>query len=301
MAAGEQRGRELTPRSLSKISMGYLVLLLLLAWAYFRYRSSLLEANPPWIFDPRNMLYIAWYGSIGGVMASITGLLRHGEKWNPAWNLWYAARPLTSAIVGVIGYLIYISIVQASLSFDDGFDTKPPRVLGYVIAFAIGYREDIFRELLQRVFEMIATAGGADTQAPSVPPYFEGRIGEDGRHASLTWGHATDNVAVSTYNIYRDQRLLATVKVRPPVLENSGERIEFADYSLHRGGERGGGHNYAVTAVDAAGNESILAGPIWIPIGPEGEPCITSKAAGVLVVKPRQEVDSDPDNDPQKK
>ncbi|MFC7240945.1 hypothetical protein ACFQO7_00500 [Catellatospora aurea] len=285
MAAGEKRRRELTPRGLSAISMGYLMLLLMLVWGYFKFHDYLLNSKAPLIYDPRHMLYIAWYGALGGVMANFTGLLRHREKWNPAWNLWYAARPWTSSIVGVIGYLIYISIVQASLSFDD--ENNPPRVLGYVIAFAIGYREDLFRDLLQRVFELIASAGGADTQAPSVPPDFKGGIGDDGRHAVLTWGHATDNVAVSTYNLYRDRRLLATVKVRPPAVEHSGERIRFADYTLGCGAEPSS-HSYAVTAVDAAGNESILAGPIQIMFPGDCEWRQPADAAGVSVLTPGQ-------------
>jgi hypothetical protein len=256
--------RSQTVSTLHLLNLGYLLVLLLLPLVYASMRSAIPALDA---VNKHHILNLAWLGSLGGVMASISGLIRHRYKWNPAWTFWYIIKPLNSAVAGVIGYLIYISIVQASViqqstSVDD---LRAPTILGIVIAFALGYREDIFRDLLQRVFELIATAGGADTQAPSSPPDLSGSMSVKGKYVDLTWGHATDNVAVTAYNLYRDGLLYATIKTKAPGPNDDEARICFRDST-----DVETGHFYAVTATDAASNESAASGPIWVGPGSGG-------------------------------
>lgn len=265
MVANGRCDRECSPRKLYRLTLIYLGALLLSAWIYMLVQRTWPDIYEHLFDDPSHLLGIGWFGSLGGIIANVTGLARHRRKWNVDWNFWYGARPLTSGVVAVIGYLIYISLVQASLATNSERHVAPT-VLGYAIAFAIGFREDVFRDLLQRVFELIAGAGGADTQPPSAPPNFRGRLSADGSHATLSWGHATDNVAVVAYNLYRDDRLLATIRISPPPSERSDERVEFIDYLT----AADQGCTYAVTAADAAGNESSMSGPITVRV-PESE------------------------------
>jgi hypothetical protein len=43
---------------------------------------------------------------------------------------------------------------------------ETPTILGYVVAFTLGYREELFRELLKRVTDLLATAGATGRSAP---------------------------------------------------------------------------------------------------------------------------------------
>jgi hypothetical protein len=67
-----------------------------------------------------------------------------------------------------------------------------------VVAFALGHREEIFRELIHRIFDLLATAGGADTEPPSAPPELCGRVASgEPAAAELIWKAARDNIAVT--------------------------------------------------------------------------------------------------------
>jgi hypothetical protein len=222
-----------------------------------------------WLPDPGQVLQIAWFGALGGILANFHGLQRHYDKWDPSWGNWYLVRPATSALVGTVGYLIYISIVQASITRQDASLNKPT-ILGYVVAFALGYREEMFRELLQRVVDLLAAAGGADVEPPSAPPGFVCALDERSeRNVRLRWEHATDNVRVTGYRIYRDRRLLAVVHVgqrRDSEDEHTSEKRherlpEFVDAALSPGF-----YLYSITAIDRAENESLASGPMRVEV-----------------------------------
>jgi hypothetical protein len=77
----------------------------------------------------------------------------------------------------------YIASVQASVT-KSGDVTTAPTALGYVIAFTLGYREETFRGSLQRVTDLVVSAGGGDIEPPSTP---SDRAGE----AQIAAGDAT--------------------------------------------------------------------------------------------------------------
>jgi hypothetical protein len=276
--AEDHRGR---PRWLSVFLLTVLYLLALLAVAIWfvhdaPFRRFLLDYPT---------LRIAWWGAVGGALANFETIARTGDHWNRRVVPALVVRPVTAAFFGVIGYVIYVTLVQASVSGPDQPLTqldRTPTALGYVIAFVLGFREQTFRELLQRVTDLLASAGGADVEPPSAPsgltcrphPALEGDVG-------LFWGHATDNIGVTAYNVYRDGLFVATVRLpepedatpadspvpAPPATDPPGDgEPQFIDREAGPGVRR-----YAVTALDKAGNESDAAGPISVWVTRPGE------------------------------
>ncbi len=197
-----------------------------------------------------------------------------------------ASRIPTGAAFGAIGYLIYQTVVQASAT--DAPESDRPAILGYVIAFILGYREEMFRELLKRITELLATAGGADVEPPSAPPGLNCETSSPANSdVTISWDPSSDNVAVAGYNVYRDYLFLAAVLVRGTREREPASQHERADAAGRRpDAERLSFVDravvdpravvYSVTAFDAAGNESAPAGPIqvhvsrgtrrWVPI-----------------------------------
>jgi hypothetical protein len=240
----------------------YLVSLVVAALIYIKFQGW------KWDWDRRGALPIAWFGMLGATAASLNGVTKHARKWNHDWNLWYIVRPLLGGVFGAVGYLIYIAIVQASLTSPNASGSQRPTILALVIAFALGYREEMFRELIRRVVDLVATGGSADIEAPSAPTdlrmcdesYTQGK-------AKFSWLTATDNVGVVGYNIYRDGHLLAAVRCNPARSTGDNQepdRIYFEDRTAASNRDSPEPAYYAVTAADRAGNESEPVGPVCV-------------------------------------
>lgn len=101
---------------------------------------------------------VPWFGALGAVVISLTGVFAHYDRWLPSFRYWHWARPFVGATVGVVAVLIFQSGILAV-----GVDLKTADndVLYYVIAFFIGYKESAFRELLARIGEVILRPAGA--------------------------------------------------------------------------------------------------------------------------------------------
>jgi hypothetical protein len=273
--------RGLGPHVCFAISLGYFITLALTAFWYLKHGRQIDGLKDSW-----RIAEIAWAGSLGAMMASLAEIRQNVAKWNPHLAVWYLARPFVGAVFGGIGYLIYIAIVQASVTNIDDVRRNPaPTVLGYVIAFTLGYREETFRELLKRVTELLVSAGGGDVEPPSAPADLT--LGDaTARHGDveLRWRPSSDNVGVIGYNVYRDRWFLAAVCVGQdndsPRPTQSGQTTQDRSATdLHQKPGQGSRalewvtfvdravdpsvtYLYSVTAFDRAGNESEPAGPI---------------------------------------
>ncbi|MBP2474930.1 GH18 family chitinase [Crossiella equi] len=82
--------------------------------------------------------------------------------------------------------------------------------------------------------------GGGDQSAPSVPGGLR-VTGAASSSLSLSWTAATDNVGVTGYRVYEGNQVVAT---------STGTSVSVTGLAA------GSTHTYAVTALDAAGNES---------------------------------------------
>jgi chitodextrinase len=89
----------------------------------------------------------------------------------------------------------------------------------------------------------------ADTVAPNSPTGLNGAV--TGQNIALSWTASTDNVGVTGYTVYRDNVQIATVA--------SGTTYNVT-------GAPTGTHLYAVSATDAAGNESAKSTAVSLAI-----------------------------------
>lgn len=137
------------------IAFGYLIALMAVfglyhTWADFR--SALPED-----FGPLPVA-VPWFGALGGALISLTGTFMHRFRWDRSYDYWHYARPWVGAIVGSVGVLILIAIVEASTTTAAPIDG----LALYVVAFILGYRESTFRQLIKRGTDLLF-APGEDT------------------------------------------------------------------------------------------------------------------------------------------
>ncbi|MFG2652476.1 cellulose binding domain-containing protein [Streptomyces sp. NPDC048436] len=96
--------------------------------------------------------------------------------------------------------------------------------------------------------------GGPDTQAPTVPAGVA-VTGTTSSSVSLSWTPATDDTAVSGYDVYRDG-----------VKAGTTASASFTDTGLTASST----HSYTVRAKDAAGNTSAASAPVTATTSPGG-------------------------------
>ena len=92
----------------------------------------------------------------------------------------------------------------------------------------------------------------ADIAAPSAPTNLTGRSLRNFHEVRLNWTAATDNAGVDHYRLYE----LVRVGSNQRRWQLVNARIQGTTTVAEVEGRRGEAHIYAVTAVDAAGNES---------------------------------------------
>ncbi|GJM37147.1 MAG: hypothetical protein DHS20C19_05140 [Acidimicrobiales bacterium] len=103
------------------------------------------------------------------------------------------------------------------------------------------------------------TTDAPDTEAPTAPPSLTGAA--DSRSAiTIDWTAATDNTAIATYTVSRDDTPIATVPA---------DQLTFTDTALTAETP----YDYTVHATDTAGNDGPTAGPLTITTdAPDTEP-----------------------------
>ncbi|WP_308466358.1 hypothetical protein [Rathayibacter soli] len=115
---------------------------------------------------------VPWGGALGGVCTAIAGVTDHWRSFGlqPAsatsrtWNAWYLVRLPMGAAFGTIGALIvvfFLGTVGSTKSGTIDVSISGTAIL-FVVAFIVGYKQDIFRQLVSRVTEVIL--GPGDTQ-----------------------------------------------------------------------------------------------------------------------------------------
>jgi IPT/TIG domain. len=131
------------------VQMVWLVILGALAAAYF---SSVIHLQDTLGSVP---LGVVWFGALGAVLISLTGIVEHAHDWDESFALWHLSRPLVGASLAVVGVLI----LQAGVLATGTTPTNPKGIsqnlLYYLVAFLVGYREETFRELIKRLVDLI--------------------------------------------------------------------------------------------------------------------------------------------------
>jgi hypothetical protein len=128
-----------------------------------------------WI-DPRRDFFgpvpflVPWFGAVGAVLLSLKGVFDHpGVAWNPNYCYWHWSRPLVGGVVSTVSVLIFqsgILAVGGKLPEDTQATTK--NLLYYLVAFVVGYREDTFRQLIQRLADVVFTPPEEPGAAPVI-------------------------------------------------------------------------------------------------------------------------------------
>jgi hypothetical protein len=117
---------------------------------------------------------VLWFGALGAVIISLSGTFDHRNDWDPSWNLWHFTRPLIGMSLAIVSWLTFQAGILAvgSAPPPAANASAPTNLLFYLIAFIVGYREQVFRELIKRVADVIlmpsSNGGGASTTAPVI-------------------------------------------------------------------------------------------------------------------------------------
>jgi hypothetical protein len=108
-----------------------------------------------------------WFGAVGGWLISAQGIFDHNREWHRSYDYWHYVRPILGAIIGTLGCLLFIVLNEAATK-----ETPKPNAVFYdVIALAVGYREESFRKLIEKVFDSIILPGKKedDNKAAGAP------------------------------------------------------------------------------------------------------------------------------------
>jgi hypothetical protein len=110
---------------------------------------------------------VVWFGALGAVLISLTGVVEHADDWDDRMYLWHLSKPLMGAALGAVGVLILQAGVLAAGTQPTSGIPGPKNLLYYLVAFLIGYRESTFRELIKRLVDLIFTPAAAPPK-PSI-------------------------------------------------------------------------------------------------------------------------------------
>jgi len=99
---------------------------------------------------------VVWFGALGAVLISLTGIVEHAGDWNPEFNLWHLSRPLVGAALAVVAVLILqAGVLATGTKPSAAAEGTPQNLLYYLVAFLVGYREETFRDLIKRLVDLI--------------------------------------------------------------------------------------------------------------------------------------------------
>jgi len=124
-----------------------------------------------------------WWGALGAVLLSLTGVFEHRCDWLPSYVFWHLARPIFGAAFAAFSVIVFqagVLAVGKDLTPAKGA-TNTQNLFYYALAFIVGYREETARTLIKRVGDVIIgpgddTAASAATAISSMDPV-EGTAG----------------------------------------------------------------------------------------------------------------------------
>lgn len=139
------------PKWVFVLQMIYLVALVAIGLLYIHWTAfQHLLPNPAGPIP----LAVPWWGALGGVTISFTGIFRNADRWQSRYELWHIARPFIGAVVGSVSYLIFIVIIRATGTIPS-HQSPTSNAIFDLVAFITGYREEAFRDLLKRASDSL--------------------------------------------------------------------------------------------------------------------------------------------------
>lgn len=153
------------PWYLFPIQAAYLIVLLGLAFVYAFDQASLPSQLAALHSIPRLRdvlpaevagvpISIPGFGALGAVVLSLSGIFYHGHRdWQRGFVPWHISRPLLGATMASVGYIIFIGVIHATgAAISQGPTAK---LVYFALAFVIGFREELFRDLIKRMTDLL--------------------------------------------------------------------------------------------------------------------------------------------------
>jgi hypothetical protein len=85
------------------LALGYLTILLIVGVLYFLKHLFFLPCTNMFGTVP---VGVPWFGALGAVLISLSGIFDHENDWDTSYWPWHVARPLVGAALGVVSVLI---------------------------------------------------------------------------------------------------------------------------------------------------------------------------------------------------
>lgn len=147
------------------IALLYLSAILILGLVFFIKRKVLFFI--PEAFGPVPV-GVPWFGALGAVLISLTGIFEHQHDWEPGYWPWHLSRPLIGVGLSVVSVIILKAGILAVGSAPQPQQSIPSNLLYYLVAFLVGYREETFRELIKRLVDVILSPGRVPGAVPTI-------------------------------------------------------------------------------------------------------------------------------------
>jgi len=123
---------------------------------------------------------VVWFGAMGAVLISLTGIVEHAKDWDESFVLWHLSRPLMGGSLAIVAVLIMQAGILAVGTTPSGAQSNTPKnILYYLVAFLVGYREETFREMIKRLVDLIFTPATTKPKNDEKQPPAGGGIGPD--------------------------------------------------------------------------------------------------------------------------
>lgn len=158
------------------LALAYLTIILALGLIYFVDRDLLFFVPKTGMFGPVPV-GVPWFGALGAVLISLTGVFEHEHDWDMSYWPWHVARPLVGATVSVVSVLIlqagFLSINAAPIS-----QAATPTPTPTPAAQAATTPTPTPPKLTPTPSPTTTPATGAGSQAPSPTPPPKGPSGQ---------------------------------------------------------------------------------------------------------------------------
>ncbi len=162
---------------------------------------------------------------------------RSASSNNPAFANWQGLSGSATTVIGSQTWTLYNFTVTAT--------TTNPIIRVYAGPIGAASGSDVFVDAIS-----ITLQSAPDTQPPSVPAGLAvSNLTENS--GTLTWNASTDNVGVTSYNIFQNSTLLGSV---------SGSTLQYQLTGLSPSTT----YSYTITAGDAANNISAPSAPFQV-------------------------------------